>query len=252
MSMTTSNHGLLVEKLVSRQVRQWEILRQARKECAPPGRGMVDGVCYGPYLLVSRERGSGGLELARRVGERLGWQVFDKVIVDEIARHAKVRQWLVESLDERVRSTFEDMMQDFLSRPEISPQDYLYHLRHIMLMLGHQGEVVVVGRGAEHMLPRQYGLCLRAVAPLGFRVRRLATTEQMTLEAAREDAETTDQKRTDFVRRHFGGDVANPLHYDLIVNTGEMSMEDATEIVLRALERKLGVTPRAARAAAKK
>jgi cytidylate kinase len=87
------------------------------------------------------------------------------------------------------------------------------------------------------------------VAPLGFRVRRLATTEQMSLEAAREDAEKTDRERAEFVRKNFGRDVANPLHYDLILNTGEMSMEDATEIVLRALERKLRVAPRVAQAA---
>jgi cytidylate kinase len=250
--MPTSNHGLVVERLVSRQVHQWDMLRQARKECAPPGRGMVDGVCYGPYLLVSRERGSGGLELAQRVGERLGWQVFDRVIVDEIAREARVRQWLVESLDERVRSIFEDMMQDFLSRPEISPQDYIHHLRQIILMLGHQGETVVVGRGAEHMLPRRYGLCLRAVAPLGFRVQRLALAERIPLEVAQEDAQKTDRDRAEFVRKNFGRDVTDPLYYDLVLNTGEISMEDAAEIVLKALERKLGVMPRAARAAAKK
>ncbi len=247
--MPATDHGLVLEKLVSRQVKQWDQARRSRKECTMPGRGMVEEVGYGPYLLVSRERGSGGLELARRVGRRLGWEVYDKVLVNEIARHAKVRQWLVESLDERVRSIFEDMLRGFHSQLEISAQDYLYHLRRIVLTLGHQGDVVVVGRGAEHQLPRQYGLLLRAVAPLEFRIERLALTEHLSLEAAREDAERTDRERAEFVRKNFGRDQADPLYYDLIVNTGEMSMEDATEVVLKAMERKLGVAARAAAAA---
>jgi len=43
------------------------------------------------------------------------------------------------------------------------------------------------------------------------------------------------------VRRHFGHDVTDPLSHDLIINTAAMNIEAAAEIVLTALQRKLGV-----------
>jgi cytidylate kinase len=43
------------------------------------------------------------------------------------------------------------------------------------------------------------------------------------------------------IRRYFGHDVTDPLSHDLILNTAAISVEAAAEIVLTALQRKLGV-----------
>jgi cytidylate kinase len=210
-----------------------------------PGRGKEGDLSYGPYLLISREKGAGGNTVAQLVGRRLGWRVFNNEIVDEIAQKAHVRRQLIESLDERDQKTIQCIIQDaigqLLDSQAIGISDYLGYLKQVVLTLGHHGDVVIVGRGARYILPSQFGLSVRMVAPIEVRIRRIADKARLSLEAARIEVERIDRERVKLVRRHFGHNVADPLSHDLTINTGAMNAEAAAEVVLTALQRKLGV-----------
>ncbi len=238
-----------VEEYVKRQIAVFQANEALEKRLEDreqrPGRGKEGELFYGPYLTISREKGAGGSTVARLVGKRLGWQVFDNKIVDEIAQKTHVRRQLIESLDERDRATIQDTIQDaigqLLNPEEIGTSDYLIYLRQVVLTLGHQGDVIIVGRGARFILPGQFGLCVRMVAPIEARIERVADKARLSLEAARVEVERIDGERVKFIRRHFGHDVADPLSHDLIINTAAISVEAAAEIVLTALQGKLGV-----------
>jgi cytidylate kinase len=214
---------------------------EIRADRERPGRGKEGKLAYGPYLLISREKGAGGSAVGELAGKRLRWQVFDKEIVDAIAQKAKVRRELIESLDERAWSSIQDAVGQLLQPESIGTAGYLAHLREVLLTLGHQGNVVIVGRGAEYILPSQFGLRVRMVAPVEERIRRIAKRENLSLKAARVVVESSDRERTRLARRQFGQSSADPLNHDLTINTGEMSVEDAVEVVMTALQRKPGV-----------
>ncbi len=247
--MSAPHHPLSLEKLIEKQIRFWELCRQHAPEKERRGRGKYGALSFGPYLLISREKGSGGRALAAMVGERLKWQVFGREIVDEIARRAKIRQQLIESLDERVRTGLEDFIRDFLGHEAIAPGDYLYHLKQVLLTLGHQGDVVIVGRGAEHVLPGQFGLRVWMVAPIEQRIEHICQSQGVTVEAARAYIEHVDKEREKFVRTYFQRSVRNPLDYDLVINRAYLALESAAEIVLTALQDKLGIASSSACAA---
>jgi cytidylate kinase len=61
------------------------------------------------------------------------------------------------------------------------------------------------------------------------------------LAAARVEIERTDHERVKSVHRHFGHNVTDPLSHDLTINTAAMNGEAAAEVVITALQRKLGV-----------
>ncbi len=238
-----------VEKYVKDQIAVFQANEALEKRLESrerrPGRGMEGGLLYGPYLIISREKGAGGNVVARLAGKRLGWQVFDNEIVDEIAKEAHVRRQLIESLDERDRETIQDIIQDtigqLLNPEEIGTSDYLGYLKQVVLTLGHQGDVVIVGHGARFILPGQFGLSVRMIAPIEARIQRIADKAHLSLKAARVEVEKTDRERVKLIRRHFGHDVTDPLSHDLIINTAAINAETATEIILTALQRKLGV-----------
>jgi cytidylate kinase len=171
----------------------------------------------------------------------LGWQVFGGEIVDEIAKKAHVRRQLIESLAERDRTTIQDIIGQLLNPEEIGTADYLAYLKQVVLALGHQGDVIIVGHGARYLLPGQFGLSVRLIAPVETRVRRLADKAHLSLGAARVEIERIDHERAKSIHRHFGRNVADPLSYDLTINTGAMSAETAAEVVVTALQQKLGV-----------
>jgi cytidylate kinase len=234
-----------VEEYVKRQIAVFQANEALEKRLENrerrPGRGKEGDLFYGPYLIISREKGAGGNAVARLVGKRLGWQVFNNEIVDEIAQKAHVRRQLIESLDERERETIEDAIGQLLNPQEIGTSGYLVYLKQIVLTLGHQGDVVIVGHGARFILPGQFGLCVRMVAPIEARIRRIADKARLSPDAARVVVEKTDRERVKLIRHHFGHDVTDPLSHDLIINTAAINVEAAAEIVITALQRKLDV-----------
>lgn len=233
-------HGTGVEHLVEQQMARWELEKRRKKQQERPGRGKLGRLYFGPYLLISRDKGAGGREVAKLIGERLGWQVFDRQIVEAIAQRSQVREQLIDALDERTRGALEEFLRDVLTR-EIGSTDYLINLRRVLLTLGQQGDVVIVGRGAEYILPGQFGLRARMVAPFDVRVERIAREQALSTEAADILVRKVDQERRNFIRSHFQRDTRDPLHYDLVVNTGALTAEGTAEIVLAAARNKLGV-----------
>jgi cytidylate kinase len=234
-----------VEDFVKRQIAVFQAneLLEKRLENRErrSGRGKEGDLFYGPYLIISREKGAGGNTVARLVGRRLGWQVFNNEIVDEIAQKAHVRRQLIESLDERDRAMIEDAIGQLLNPQEIGTSDYLVYLKQIVLTLGHHGDVIIVGHGARFILPSQFGLSVRMVAPIEARIQRIADKARLSLDAARVEVERIDRERVKLIRRHFGHNVTDPLSHDLIINTAAINVEAAAEIVITALQRKLGV-----------
>ncbi|MBW2481034.1 MAG: hypothetical protein JRF38_13690, partial [Deltaproteobacteria bacterium] len=46
-------------------------------------------------------------------------------------------------------------------------------------------------------------------------------------------------RRKAFIRRTFNADISNPIHYDLTINTGKMSIDSAVEAIVAAVRKKL-------------
>jgi cytidylate kinase len=209
-----------------------------------PGRYMTkDGASFGPCLLISRECGSGASQLAQLVGARLGWNVFDAKIVDEIAQAAHIHNQLVKSVDERVHTYWEQTLRELLL-DDLVDEKYLRLLKQVVTALGSHGNVVFVGRGAQYFLPPQCGLSVRMTAPLEARAERVAERMNLSLEQARLKTRKIDAERAAFVWKTFKKDSASPINYDLIINTGEIKIESAANIVLASIQEKLGVCPK--------
>ena len=96
-----------------------------------------------------------------------------------------------------------------------------------------RGRAVIMGRGAHLVLPD--ALRVRLVAPLDLRVERVAELEDRPVAEAHREVLSVDRQRAQFVRGHFGMDPHDPDFYDLVVNTGGMSLDHAAHLVICAL-----------------
>jgi len=217
---------------------------QTLSQNAPePGRFVTkNGAAFGPCLFISRECGSGAGLLAQQVGERMGWNVFDAKIVDEIAHAANIHTQLVKSVDERVHTYWEQTLREILL-DDLADKKYLHLLKQVVAALGSHGNVVFVGRGAQYFLPPQCGLSVRLAAPFEARTKCAAEDMKLSLEEARFKVRKIDAERAAFVWKIFKRDSGSPLNYDLTINTGEINIESAAKIVLASIQEKLGVCP---------
>jgi cytidylate kinase len=123
--------------------------------------------------------------------------------------------------------------------PSLIPhQKYVVRLGRVVLAAAHRGKVILVGRGAQFLLPAEKGLAVRVIAPLAYRVRHIMQDTGQTAEQARTWVENADQERCDFVRRYFRRDVADPHLYDLVINVDRLGPAGAAETIVAALSRK--------------
>ncbi len=216
------------EDLVERQVRFWRV--QAKAQTTPDRTA--------PCVALSRLPGSGATELGRRVAERLGYGFFGIEIVDEIARDQGISRRLVEDLDEHVRSAIDRYASDAVGASRFTESDYLHSLVRTIVRIGERGGAVLVGRGAAFILPPERALRVLLIAPQGVRAARLAQARGLSIELATRQIVRDDADRLAFLQHHFGRDPDDAEFYDLSLNTGTLSMDDACALVVEALDRR--------------
>ena len=158
----------------------------------------------------------------------------------KLHKKAHVRRQLIESLDERDQATIQDIVGQLLNPEEIGTPDYLAYLKQVVLTLGHQGDVVIVGHAARFILPAQFGLSVRMVAPIEVRTRRIADKARLSLDAARVEVERTDRERV-IGPSPIWSQCGRPFEPRLDHQHAALNVEAAAEVVITALQRKLGV-----------
>ncbi len=214
-----------VEKIVEEHVQRWNMLRREKKE-GPPA--MV--------ITVSRQPGSGGRLVAQAIADRLGLDLFHQEVLHEMAKSAHMSEKLVQTLDERALTVLEDYLSSLVHRRHLWPDEYLRHLMRVIGTIGRHGRAVVVGRGANFILPAEGRFRVRVVADRVFRGRQVAGQFGVTEDEAYRRIDQTDADRSAFIRRYFHADIADPLNYDMVLNTGVMTIDQAAGAVCAVIQ----------------
>lgn len=185
------------------------------------------------FITISRKRGSLGDEAARVLACRLNWHVFDKEIVEDIARHSRVRQNLVEQLDERSQNLIHETVQRLLTMAagaSFGAEEYHEALLRTFAYMAARGEAIIVGRGANFALRNECGgLHVRIVASPEVRIRRLMERWGAAASEARQRMEQMDSERRNFVRHHFKQDIDDLRNYDVIFNTDHLTADQIAD-----------------------
>jgi len=105
----------------------------------------------------------------------------------------------------------------------------------VLSTIGKHGNAVILGRGAHCVLCKQNVLRVRIVSPMAVRCGYIRKSLDMNSDDAYRHIVRTDADRTAFVKRYFNSDAADPSNYDLILNTGTLSVEKAVEIMKCAI-----------------
>jgi hypothetical protein len=189
----------------------------------------------GPCLLVSRELGAGGGEIARRAALQLDWKILDKEIVETLAAEYGTPRAVLDTVDEKRVGWLADMLYGWIEGHGYSQLTYVQRLHRLLNGAAERGEVVIVGRGATFILPRWAGFSVRIIAPFDFRVNQVVLRRGLSAEKARKLVEQSDYDRQAFIEKYFHHDVARPHCHNLIVNVEQMEQEDAVDLIVGAV-----------------
>ncbi len=217
-----------IQKIIEEQMRRWQLMR-AQKPGEEPGM---------PVITISREPGSGGRIVAKRLAEKLELEVFHQEVLHEMAKSAEVSAQLLETLDEKGLSVLEDWISSLVYDRHLWPDQYLYHLMKVIGTIGKHGRAVIVGRGANFILPPDNRFRIRVVAPQKLRIQRVAENFSISEDEAERRVIRTESDRRAFIRKYFNADIADPINYDLVINTGTLSIDNAADIIIAAVAKK--------------
>ena len=90
---------------------------------------------------------------------------------------------------------------------------------------------VVVGRGANFILPAEGRLSVMIVAPRELRIQRVSQQFEILPEDAEKRIANRQKKTGRFCEKTFQKDISDPVYYELTINTGSMSIKEAARIV---------------------
>ncbi|MGP0065029.1 MAG: AAA family ATPase [Isosphaeraceae bacterium] len=186
-------------------------------------------------ICISREAGAGAEDIARLVGQKLGWKVYDHELIEAIAHRMGVSLDEVRVLDELAPSVVQDWLLP-LREEYYAPQEaYLDHLAKLIEAIGRAGESILVGRGAGYMLPRDSTLSVRVIAPLKVRAPRLAERMGVSVRTARRAARDIDRRRIQFDRTMHRANSNDPHNFDIVLDSNSLGLEIAAEAIAHAV-----------------
>lgn len=210
-------------------IRSWIIAQQELRE-QDQNNGEAPGLTKPPVITISRQLGSDGEKIAEQLGRELDWEVWDSEIVDRIATDANVHREIVALLDERTVSAFEEISRAlFGDDTSMASQTYLRHLVGTIMSIGQQGEAIIVGRGANFILPE--ALNVRIIASFDYRIDDLMKRDEISEREAERRIVRSDQDSADFIKKAFGADIDDVALYDLILRMDEFSIQGASQII---------------------
>jgi cytidylate kinase len=207
-----------VDKLVEDQLGRWQ---KDKKE--KPGH----------VITLSSEAGAGGGWVARIVGTELNMNVFGSELIHLVAESAHMSDKVIKSMDEKSISFIDSVINSFFAARHIWPNEYLRHLSLVMHANAKHGNVIMIGRGGSFIL-KDDAFRVRIIAPQEMRVERLMHDRGISHEDALSYVMKYEADQIACVRKYINEEINDPKHYDLLINTKNVSIEIAAESVKKA------------------
>jgi cytidylate kinase len=140
----------------------------------------------------------------------------------------------VGTLDETGLDSINKYISSLVHRSLLWPDEYLRQLK-VIGAIGEHGYAVIVGCGANFVLPPERRFRIRLVAPIEFRAEQVAKEYGISEKDALRRIIRTDSDRKALIRKYFNADISDPMNYDMVLNTGALSIEKAAKTVYTAI-----------------
>ncbi len=185
-------------------------------------------------ITISREFGSGGREVGRKLAERLNIPFYDKEIIEKTAWKTGFAEEYIKNQGEQAsaRNWFE---YSFSARNQVfgmSPEDFLFtKQREVIEELSKQGSCVIVGRCADFILrERKDVLNVFIHSDISFRKKRI-TEIYGEPEHTDKMLRDIDKKRAFHYKYYTDRTWGKSQNYDLTLNTSTLGIDHCVEIL---------------------
>lgn len=183
-------------------------------------------------ITISREFGSGGRTIGKRVAERLGIPCYDAQLIQKIAEESGFAEEYIQEEGEYTSGGW--LSAAFASR-SMGPtnQDKLWAVQtKIILELAEKGSCVIVGRCADYIL-RDRADCLRVFihSALEHRAERIVKEYGETDVSPEQRLKDKDKRRATYYRFYTDMKWGQARNYQVALDSGELGLDKCVDII---------------------
>jgi len=201
-------------------------------------------------VCISHAAGAGGEQVGRLVAERLGFLYVNEEIVARAAAKGGVDAADVAD-EERRKSLAARALNAIaqgggeawtlgavgpLSSPEqLGSDDIRSLIRETIEQTAARGKAVIVAHAASYAIGHGDGvLRVLVTASPETRTTRVAEAEGLDQAGAARALKESDAGRADYLKRFYDVREESPTHYDVVLNTDALTVEQAAELIAQA------------------
>ncbi len=210
-----------------------------------------------PFVItISRELGSGGRTIGRKLAAQLNVRYSDKNLIQNLREKFNLstyeiekikgtrKNWLTEMLDivapvpnSGAYIGFEANKGDDWKLNKVKANDIFQAEAEILKGIAAEGSCVIAGRSGFFVLkdhPNKLDIFIQA--PLDKRVERVMKKQNLSETEARTVIASVDKSRETYIQRFAGTSRYDTRNYDLVLNVGDLSDEDAVACILKYIK----------------
>lgn len=197
-------------------------------------------------ITISREFGSGGREIGKRLADELNLSYYDKEIIMQIANETGMSEEHINNISERRIYTYPiNFSRSFSVYPTIqnNQTQVLVAQQKIIKQIAEKGNCVIVGRGANAILKDYNTVDIFVYANMKSKINRCKNKrkdEDITDKELEKKIKQIDKNRKDYHKVISNIEWGQKENYDICINTSEIEIKKIVPSLAKYIESYLG------------
>ena len=209
-----------------------------------------------PFVItISRELGSGGRTVGRKLAAELNVRYSDKELVNQLKDQfnltttgieqlkGKKKNWMADFIQfvapvpkvKMLVNTDSESIQEF--RADLTPDDVFKAESEILQGIAEEGSCVIAGRSGFFVLKNHPNkLDIFITASREHRIERVMRKQQLNREEAEAAIKRVDEMRDNYVKRYAGTSRYDLRNYHLVLNMDNLTEDDAVKLILKFIK----------------
>lgn len=202
-------------------------------------------------ITINRESGSGGREIAYRLGELLGMKVYDKAVLEGVAEKYHLTVQEIERIREEKLNFWDDFCRFYrqfgaagdsyqAENKKVTSRELFYAEAQIMRILAQQESCIFVGRSGFHVFKdNPDAMRIFIMADRKVRIKRFAQRQGIDEEAAAKLIDEVDKARENYTKTFADTSRYDARNYDLAINVTPFTTETVAAFLAEGVRRKM-------------
>ncbi len=203
-------------------------------------------------ITISREVGSGGRTVGRKLAEKLGVRYCDKQLIKKLTEMFGLNASEIESIKAKKKSWLEDLFSKitpefgsemFIPKgleyaPEVTSGEIFNYESQVLEQLAEESSCVIAGRSGFFVLkdhPNKFDVFIHASKPN--RVKRIMRKQELSEKEAEEVISYVDKARENYIQQYASTSRYDLRNYDIVLNMDYLTEDQAVDLILKAIGR---------------